>query len=345
MIFLHGLLNLTLSLVMKKQSSSATGRHWANIEESGAYWALRAMVLVYQILGKGAFYLILVPVVTYHFFTNKEARQASLDYLARISVYPSEASIKPTLWFSYRQFLNFGISIIEKISAWSGKISLDNVEFHGREQIAESIRSNRGGIILGSHLGNQEVSQALAGINERLKLNVLVHTRHAKSFNRLLKNTAGSQQMELIQVTEITPMVAVSLEQKMALGEFVFIVGDRIPINSKNRTTNVEFLGERAPFSQGPFILASLLKCPVYTLFCIKQKGKYHLYFDSFSDGIQLPRKDRARACERYVQAFARQLEQYCMLAPLQWYNFYFYWQNPNISNEAGLPPQTPQES
>ena len=48
------------------------------------------------------------------------------------------------------------------------------------------------------------------------------------------------------------------------------------------RVTKVDFLSAEALFPQGPFILVFLMKCPVYTVFCLKQQSKHVIYFDHF---------------------------------------------------------------
>jgi predicted LPLAT superfamily acyltransferase len=79
-------------------------------------------------------------------------------------------------------------------------------------------------------------------------------------------------------------------------------------------------------FPQGPFILATLLKCPVYTLFCLKQQGRQVIYFDHFSDMLTFPRKTREQVLQQTIQRYAERLEHYCLMEPLQWFNFFDFW-------------------
>jgi predicted LPLAT superfamily acyltransferase len=310
--------------------SNNTKKNWADIEEVGVYWLIRFTLFLRIILGGIVFRAVLFPIVTYYFLFNKTARHASLDFLNHVHLFMPHSFIKPTLWYSFKHFMTFAQSIVDKLTAWSGKLAIDDVEIHGREEFYKNIEGKRGALILGGHLGNTEVSRALASMHRRAKLNILVHTKHAQNFNRLLNDISTENQMELIQVSELSPALAIILDQKISQGEFVFIVGDRIPVNNSGRTLAATFLGAEAHFAQGPFILASLLKCPVYTLFCIKQNNKYHVYFDHFADQIKLPRGNREQALQQFVNQFATRLEKYCLLAPLQWFNFYYYWQKPN---------------
>ena len=301
--------------------------HWANVEEVGMYWLMRFMFGLYTLGGRFIFLIILYPVVSYYFLTNKQARSASKEFLQQVEAYSSGKAIKASFVQSYRHFLQFAESMVDKLSAWNNKLNIEDVVIHGREGIVEQLERQEGGMILGSHLGNVEVCRALATINKHAKLNILVHTKHAQNFNRLLKDVSNNETVELIQVTDVGPSLAITLDERISRGEFIFIVGDRIPVNN-GRTLKATFLGKQADFAQGPFILAALMKCPVYTLFCIKQKGVYQLYFEHFSDRIKLPRKSREAALSEYIQEFANRLEKYSLLAPLQWFNFYHYWQN-----------------
>jgi predicted LPLAT superfamily acyltransferase len=88
----------------------------------------------------------------------------------------------------------------------------------------------------------------------------------------------------------------------------------------------VEFLGEPAPFAHGPFILASLLECPVYLFFCLREGNGYRIYCEPFAERIVLPRGERVPRLREYLQQYARRLEAYCMKAPYQWFNFYDFW-------------------
>jgi predicted LPLAT superfamily acyltransferase len=131
---------------------------------------------------------------------------------------------------------------------------------------------------------------------------------------------------KVIQVNQMGPDTAIMLKEKVDRGELIVILGDRTPINSKGRVNYVNFLGEKAPFSQGPFILASLLECPVYLLFCLKKGQRYRVYFEHFADRIKLNRKSRQQALQQVIQKFAERLEYYCLQEPFQWFNFFDFW-------------------
>ncbi len=305
-------------------------KHWSKLEENGVIWGMQFLLKLYLLLGHQVLQLFLYPVVSYYWLINKEGRTASLQYLQRVSVYLSDDKLHSSLFTSYRHFISFANSLIDKLAAWSGSISLDDITYHNRDAIIKHIKKRQGLFIFGSHLGNLEVCQVISSLRKNVKVNVLLHTKHAEKFNAVLKSHSNLEGIKLIQVTDMNAATAMMLQDKIEQGELIVVAVDRTPITKEGRIIEVDFLGYPALFPQGPFILAALLKCPVYTLFCLREKNKLAIYFDHFSDGLSFPRKQREIALQECVQNYANILQQYCLKAPLQWFNFYDFWQDLN---------------
>jgi len=302
--------------------------HWASLEETSILWGIRALVWVYRWFGRWAFRFFLTPVVSYHFIAGRLARDASKEYLRHLGQRFPELGLSGTTWESYRHFLSFGETLLDKIIVWVGCIDPAQVDFPNRGLLLELLEHKRGAMILSGHIGNLEICRAIANLRGHIHLNILVHTKHAAKFNRLLGGSGGSTTIQLIQVTELNPAIAISLQDKIEAGEFVVLVGDRIPVQG-SRTVRASFLGEEAEFPQGPYFLASLLKCPVYTLFCYPTRpGRFRIHLELFAESIRIPRGEpqRQQMLESLAGRFAERLETHCRLVPLQWFNFYPYW-------------------
>lgn len=305
-------------------------KHWAALEETSLVWGIKALVWIYRIFGRWAFRLVLMPVVSFYFFTGTIARNASRDYLRRLKQYFPDLRISGGWWQSYRHFLGFGETLLDKIIAWMGYIDAGRIDFPNRPLLLELLEQKRGAMLVSGHIGNLEICQAIANLRGHIRLNILVHTRHAEKFNRLLGGTTGSATIKLIQVTELNPAIAIELQEKIEGGEFLVMVGDRVPVQG-GRTITVPFLGADAAFPQGPYLLASLLRCPVFTLFCYASQGRYTIDLQPFADAIRIPRAEPQRRdmLKTLARRYAEQLETHCRIAPLQWFNFYPYWQTP----------------
>lgn len=305
-----------------------TPRHWAALEETSLVWGIKTLVWIYRIFGRWAFRLILMPVVSFYFFTGTVARNASRDYLRRLTHYFPDLRMGCGWWQSYRHFLGFGETLLDKIIAWMGHIDPNQVDFPNRPLLLALLEQKRGAMLVSGHIGNLEICQAIANLRGHIHLNILVHTRHAEKFNRLLGSTTGSATIKLIQVTELNPAIAIDLQEKIERGEFLVMVGDRVPVQG-GRTITVPFLGADADFPQGPYLLASLLRCPVFTFFCYAHQGHYRIDLQPFADTIRIPRAEpqRQEMLKTLARRYAEQLEIHCHAAPLQWFNFYPYWQ------------------
>ncbi len=130
-------------------------------------------------------------------------------------------------------------------------------------------------------------------------------------------------------------LLIVSHLGNIEISDWVAIAGDRTPVRGDERISIAPFLGHDAPFPQGPYVLAHLLECPVYLMFCIRQDGVYRLYFEMFAERIKLPRRDKQAAIGEWAARYAKRLESFCLIDPFQWYNFYDFWQTPHSPEKA----------
>lgn len=300
---------------------------WSEIREVGFLSGMRFLFWAYRLGGFIAFRVVLQPVLIFYFLRNRVARAASLQYLARLNEYFQGTGLpKPGWWSAYRHFNAFSNSSMDRLAVWANSSILDRIHFPDRPVLLEQLKSGKGAILLGAHLGNMEVCRGLSARNPDLKLNILVHTQHADMFNRLLREVVGESAITLIEVSELSPATAIRLQECIARGEFVAILADRVPPGSTERCTSVPFLGQAANFPDGPFILAALLKCPVYTLFCTRSGKGYDIRCEAFADSIRLPRSNRKQALASYIKQYVGDLERNVRQYPLQWFNFYPFW-------------------
>jgi predicted LPLAT superfamily acyltransferase len=273
---------------------------------------------------------VIVPIVhliaLYFFVFGRPARAASLDYLARIARAVPESGLKPTWRIAYRHFRAFGTAILDKLDTWSGRLKVDDVVFADYAPMYALAHASRGILVLGSHLGNLEALRALGTRHKRVKLNVLVHTVHADYFNRILQK-AGATDVELVQVTQLDPAKILELRARIDRGEWVVTTADRVPVHG-GRTVDVNFLGGVAPLPIGPYVMASVLECPVHLLFVLRRGDRNHVYFEPFAERISWERRSRDAAVAGLAQRYADRLEHYVRLAPLQWFNFYRFWRD-----------------
>lgn len=310
-------------------------RHWAKEQEVRGLWGMRLMLMVWRLSGRRAFNLLLKPVVAVYWLLAHNARRASRQWLAavRATLTERQQPLPPRL-NSYRHFLHFGSAMLDKIASWRGDMRLGHeVVFAPGAQDALGLDDPRGKLILASHLGVTEACRALAKRDGGLTINALVYSEHAQRFRQVMEEMAPQAGLNLMPVTDIGPDTAMLLKEKLDKGEWVAIVGDRIAVNPQRgghfRVIWSRFMGRPAPFPQGPFVLASILRCPVVLLFALRQQSQTHIFCEPFADPLMLERGRRQAALQETVDRYAARLEHHALLAPLEWFNFFDFWHLP----------------
>ena len=313
------------------QRASGTGqRHWSAIGEetfAGGMWLL---YVLFRVGGRLPFRIVLYPVVLWYWAANRAAREASLEYLQRLQQHTGALGHAPGRRDTLRHFFSFAETILDKMLAVGGRYRFDRIRFVGREAIDGMVRAKQGALLVTAHMGCLEMCQASADATPGMKLTVLVHTVHAEQFNRMLERLSPGRGISLMQVTEISPATAVLLAERVERGEFVAIAGDRVPIVAgRASAVQVPFLGHAAPFPTGAYMLASLLKCPLYSLGCIRQGDTHEVVFERLAERVVLPRADRLGACAVHATDFAQRIERLLARAPFEWFNFFSFWNQP----------------
>ena len=219
-------------------------RHWANIGERGSLTGLRFIGFIDRIVGRYLSHLILFPVTLYFFVTHPRARRASQQFLATVG---SDASLRG----SFRQFMSFSMSILDKVAAWYAPDRI-KVTFPDSQVLVDAVAGGRGVLLLSAHLGNLELARALATLIPGLRVNALVYTNNSRKVTAMLEESSDKYHLRLIHVQEIGPDTAVMLREKIAAGEVGISVGDRTPVAETRPAVQADFRGRPAPSALGP---------------------------------------------------------------------------------------------
>lgn len=311
-------------------NAQAQTRHWASINELSFVTGMHLLFWIYRLFGRWPFRFVLYPVLVWYVLTQPLPRRASLDYLRRVRNF-SEVEVSTGMSGVRKHFASFAETILDKMLLWGGLFKTDHVDYFGGEQIDQLISEKRGALLICSHFGNLELCRVLSRQHRKMRLTILVHTKHARAFNQMLAALDPQSQLNLMQVTEMTPATAMLLSEKIEQGEFVVIAGDRVPVAPNPRVAIANFLGAPAAFPIGPYVLASILQCPTYLLFPLQLEKHAELHFELLRESIRLPRKGRDEALQPLVADYAARLQHYCVRAPLQWFNFYDFWHLPTL--------------
>lgn len=307
-------------------------KHWASIKEFGNVLGIRFLFGIYKVFGRKIFLLALVPTTLYFLVVKSLARRASIEYLNQVySYHPESFSSKPGLFTCFSHMLAFSQAALDKLLAWCETVEEEQFEIVDETAHAEVMGDTRGQIIIGSHFGNLEFCRGFTNQSGKRVINALIHDRHAENFARTMSKINPESRLNLFQVTELDIPTISELKERLSRGEWLFIAGDRSPVNSNERTITANFLGRPAPFPIGPFILASTLQHPVNFVFAYRRKDKIALKFRRVANTLEISREKRKEELSRLINSFAEELSDHCKIAPLQWFNFFPFWDQATV--------------
>jgi predicted LPLAT superfamily acyltransferase len=291
-------------------------RGWLEIAEAGSALGIRMIVVICTLFGRGFGRAVLAAVALYFVLLRPRARRNARVYRQRLGVPARFRDV-------YRQVRRFAEVSMDRMFFLRGQFQHYRLTSHGHETLVALKESRRGAILLGAHLGSFEAMRMRSAATD-IPVNIVGYFRNAARMNSVLQSLGPNLTTRLIEVQPGAPGFILQVQEKIQQGELVAILGDRAGHGAR---TEVSFLGGRMELPTGPYVLAAVLKCPLYLTFGLYQPpNRYDLYCELFADEIVLPRKDREQALRALAQRYADRLEHYCRLAPDNWFNFADTW-------------------
>jgi predicted LPLAT superfamily acyltransferase len=212
--------------------------------------------------------------------------------------------------------------MIDKVASLCGLNHYFSYVFEGEDNLKEIIDGQKGGILIGGHIGNWEISSHRLN-RFKGKINLLMLDAEHRKLSSLLSGIKVHYP-ENVNMIVVKDDLSHIYEVSMALqnNEIVCIHGDRFMKDSK--TEKISFMGKDALFSSGPFILAAKFKVPVCYFYGMKEsKRKYHLY--AFLSSVDISKYSKTLPSE-LLKEYASYLEQITRKYPDQWFNYYKFW-------------------
>jgi predicted LPLAT superfamily acyltransferase len=225
-----------------------------------------------------------------------------------------------SFWKVYANHFRFGQVILDRFGVYAGK------KYHfikeGQEQMDALETHPDGFMMLSSHVGNYE----LAGYTfkaRKKRFNALVFSGEAQDVMEERNKQLSKNNIRLVPASSDMSHIFV-MNDALASGEIVSIPGDRI--FGSPRYVECDFLGSKARFPLGPFVLALQRNVPTLAIFVMKASPyRYQAYVRRIQadDRKYTGRNDRAA---NLAQHFASEIEQVLEKYPEQWFNFYEFW-------------------
>ena len=281
-------------------------------------------------------HFLVFPVSFFFYIFSKRPREFSVLYQNKLKEYTNGRI--PKRISAYKQIFAFSLCVVEKLEGWLGRFDYDKLIKHDDDLpvILDQLARGKGAFVIGSHLGNMELLRSISslntlGVEKRVDVTAIMEMDATSQFNSVLKTVNPNVQMNLINSKEIGPETMCLLEDKINEGGLVFVAADRTSVTARTRVIKHNFLGKEAEFPYGVFMMAALLKVPVYYIFGMRDKSvtlfpKHHIYVEKSTVDLDCARNEREQRINDLCLEYIGKLEKFVQLYPFQWYNFHNFW-------------------
>jgi predicted LPLAT superfamily acyltransferase len=285
---------------------------WKAKAERGSAWLIHLIAFLARAIGRRCCRVLLYPIVFYFVVTDATARRASREFLGAVHG-------RRGRWLDvFRHIYCFAATLLDRVYMASGDFDRFEVTVEGDDLVSDALASGKGCVLLGSHLGSFDLMS--------LK-NKVLHDRPITLLMRLderarVRRIAGvdDDQLSIIPLGRVDSYLRAY--DVLARGGIVVALADRSENTSSLRSV---FLGREAPFPVGPHVLAARAGAKVLMGFGLYEGGSRYRV-EIIECGPPAPAGSRGAALKPVVDRYAALLEQYARRYPMNWFNFFPYW-------------------
>lgn len=265
---------------------------------------------------KVAYFFLAFTALYFLIFSDKQSLQF---YFRKVLHY---GKLK-TLISIYKNYFIFGQVLLDKVFMLSGNKNAYTFDFEGEHHLRELAEGGTGGLLIGAHMGNWEVAgQLLERLNTRINI-VMLDAEHER-IKDMLDDVIDSS-INVIPIKDDFSHLF-KITEAFQNKEIVAMHGDRFLPGTN--TVGIDFLGYQAQFPAGPLYLASKNKVPVSFVFTMKESSTHYHFYATEGEVFPYPArlKTRKEEIRNMVGAYVGQLEKILKKYPLQWFNYFPFW-------------------
>ena len=258
-----------------------------------------------------AYYLLRIVTFYYYLFASKP-RKALLDFYQN-ALHTSRATAKKLV---RTNFYIFGQTLVDRAAFLLGKDEKFTHTFENEKYLIDIRDQGKGGILLSAHLGNWETAGNLLKGRITPTINIVMLDAEVENIKKYMNLSTGGSRFKVIPIKNDLSHI-ISIRNALVNNEFVAIHADRYLEGSK--FIELDFLGKKAKFPHGPFIIASKFDAPVTFVFAAKDgEYSYHLSATSPITGKAKP--------EEIAKLYVAELEKKVWEYPEQWFNYFNFF-------------------
>jgi len=279
----------------------------------GSLLGYKIFLFFVKVMGLGFAYKLLKVVTYYYYFFAAKPKEALLDFYKDTL----HISGKRALGLVRKNFYIFGQTLLDRAAFLLGKDSAFTHTFENEQYLLDIKNGGKGGILLSAHLGNWETAGNLLKGRITPTINIVMLDAEVESIKKFMDLSTGGSRFKVIPIKNDLSHI-ISIRNALVNNEFVAIHADRYLEGAK--FIELDFMGKKAKFPYGPFVIASKFDAPVTFVFAAKD-GEYSYHLSATAPITQkMKPKEIARL---YVDELEKKVRQY----PEQWFNYFNFFQ------------------
>ncbi|MCF0056438.1 lysophospholipid acyltransferase family protein [Dyadobacter sp. CY356] len=279
----------------------------------GSLFGYKIFLFLINALGLNFAYGLLRIVSYYYYLYAAKPKESLLDFYSKTL----HISGKPALNLVRKNFFILGQTLLDRAAFLLGKDKNFTHTFENEQYLLDIRDQGKGGILLSAHLGNWETAGNLLKGRVTPTINIVMLDAEVESIKKFMDLSTGGSRFKIIPIKNDLSHI-ISIRNALINNEFVAIHADRYLEGAK--FIELDFLGRKAKFPFGPFVIASKFDAPVTFVFAPKDgKFSYHLSATTPIEGKMKPEE----IAKLYVAELERKVRQY----PEQWFNYFNFFQ------------------
>ena len=285
---------------------------WTDKAERGSAWLIGLIAWLARRVGRPFCRALLVPIVLYFLLSDRMARRASAEFLQAVHG-------RPAPWRQvFAHFHRFGATLLDRVYMAAGDFDRFEVVIEGLPLLDRALQGGRGCLLLGAHLGSFDLLMLAHRAMDGRPVSVMMRVDPRSRLRRI----AGIDDRVLNLIPLGRPGSFLRAHEALSQGGIVAMLADRTDGAAR---LPARFLGRTTALPTAPHVLAARSGAAV--LLCLglyEGANRYRIEFIEF--GPAAARDSRGAALQPVVDRYAALLEQYARRYPLNWFNFYPYW-------------------
>lgn len=285
---------------------------WSAKAERGSDCMIRLIVWLARSVGRRFCLILLYPIVLYFLITDPIARNASKEFLSIVRGRP--ASVRDV----FRHLYCFATTLLDRVYMANNEFDRFAVTIENQHLVNQLLGQGKGCVILGSHLGSFDFMMLATRSMDPRPLNIMMRVDPSAKLRRI----AGIDDPAIHIIPLGTPKSLLVAYDALIQGGLVATLADRAQGHSN---LAVEFFGRNVMMPVSPYILAARSGAPMLACFGLYEGGnRYRIKFIEIEKTPDA--NSRGIALQPFARHYASMLEEQTRLYPMNWFNFYPYW-------------------